>query len=100
MVLKPGVEFVGVQGACVLGILLVDKLFEELGYTLTVTSITDYTPGRTMNSLHPKGLAFDIRRWDFDDSEVEVIAEHIRNRLGEEWDVVVKSDHIHCECDA
>lgn len=100
MRLKDGVRLAGVQPEIVLAIMLVGTLYRDLGLELTVTSITDFVNGRAHNSFHPVGLAFDCRIWGLPTKQQqEAMVKRITEALGPEFDVVLKSDHIHVEFD-
>lgn len=100
---KHGVTFKNVRPECVMGIIVATSVYEKLGHTHTVTSICDgaHSPG----SLHYKGLAFDSRTWaDTVGTQMEphikkMLARELQLALGQDWDVVVESTHIHCEFD-
>jgi len=62
------------------------------------------------SSLHPKGRAMDIRTRDLQVSEIQFLADAVREALGEDFDVVIEGrggvgryrnrpDHIHIEYD-
>ncbi len=89
----------GAQPEVVLGIMLAATVFEDRGYRFTITELMRTAkPGRS--SLHPYGLAFDCRIWDVPNREalLELVGA-LREALGDEWDVVLKDTHIHCELD-
>lgn len=54
-----------------------------------------HSPG----SLHPFGYAVDLRSDYFGRGEAEVVAQALRDQLGEGYDVIVHSTHIHVEYD-
>jgi hypothetical protein len=62
-----------------------------------VTSAHDGT--HSDNSLHDDGLAVDLRVWGFSDAQARRVTTGIQAALGEHWDVVYETDHIHCEFD-
>ena len=67
------------------------------GQMLVITSANDGKHGE--NSFHPKGRACDYRTRYFPEFQIEDIAQNLRDWLGPDYDVVVESDHIHCEFD-
>lgn len=93
--LKSGVSLLGIQPQIVLAILIAESCFQ--GQTMTVTSVTDHAVGRSKSSRHKSGLAFDLRTYNL--QSPELTAESIRDSLGNEFDVVLESDHIHVEWD-
>lgn len=73
-------------------------------YVPVVTSAFDFVDGRVTNSLHPKGLAVDLRIKDVPGMPDErVLLNHwirrMRDRLGIDYDIVLKENHVHCEYD-
>lgn len=60
---------------------------------IVVTSAKDGKHGD--GSLHYQGRAVDLRTRDFTD----IWASKLRMALGKDWDVVIESDHVHCEFD-
>ena len=69
--------------------------------TLWITSGSELAPGRLTHSLHYKHKALDFRVINVIGGE-EVAKEwcdRIAESLGEDYDVVWKGNHIHCELD-
>lgn len=93
MLVKQGVSIGGIQAELLFGMMMANDLFEALGETLVITSVTDGEHGRL--SYHPMGFAFDCRL------PVEVsglsVAQRLRETLGDQWDVVLEQTHIHIE---
>ena len=68
------------------------------GLSPVITSAHDGTHMR--KSLHYEGLALDLRTRYFRDKEDKIkFAQELRDRLGDDYDVVVERDHIHVEFD-
>lgn len=85
------------------------------GDVIVITSAADGTHG--LNSLHPKGFAFDVRIYGTREGAVKspfvpgmMLATmqraeatgwvgRLRAELGRDYDVVLESDHIHVEYD-
>jgi len=91
---------------CVEGMMRVAILFEELGIQGIRACITSVMDGRHMKgSKHYDGNAFDLRTWadefgtQLSRSEKAYLAHRLQEVLGCDWDVVIESDHIHCEYD-
>ncbi len=73
-----------------------DGVYNKFGAELVITAGTD---GKHMDgSLHYKGLALDFRTWNLNGREKDVI-DDLRKELGQDYDVVLEGDHIHCEFD-
>ncbi len=118
---KPGVSFgrvetfieegVSIRPAITIIILAVMARFEEMGapYCM-ITSACEGKHGE--NSLHYEGLALDFRIRHLRDphssdednvalvkQRAEQVAAHLREDLGDQYDVVLHSTHIHIEFD-
>jgi hypothetical protein len=95
--LKQGVRLKGLKPEMFFADSVVERAYEEAGATeLVITSGVDGKHGE--NSLHYKGLALDYRRWSLGDDAPEVVAK-IKNRLKDQFDVVLEKTHLHVEFD-
>lgn len=74
-----------------------EQVYIDFGQDAWVTSIMDGVH-RPM-SKHYSGEAIDLRIWFFRDEEKDLVAYELQQRLGEDYDVVLESDHIHVEYD-
>lgn len=90
--LKEGIRVTGLRPEILLAIQIADGVWAEQGSDLVVTSCTEGHHKRT--SLHYSGAAIDLRIWHVDAQQA---ANELAERLGDEYDVVLESDHIHCE---
>lgn len=85
------------------------ELYNAKGFQPRLTSSTEKAKGRLVNSFHYKGLAFDlgtlairlsdnaraiVKRADLEDIVIKA-----KKKLGKDYDVVLKKDHIHVEYD-
>lgn len=76
------------------------------GYEFILTSGTEGK--HSVNSLHYKGLAVDIRRWYWAhngertdlgiDTLIKIRADLVQ-ALGPDWDIVLERSHVHIELD-
>lgn len=77
----------------------IDRAHHKVGIArgAFVTSARDsiHNPG----SLHPKGLAVDLRTKDLALEKIVILVNQLRLDLGPEFDVVLEVDHIHVEYD-
>lgn len=65
-----------------------------------IPTITSAHDGVHMDgSLHYKDLAWDLRTRNLQPDKTEEIARMLRVDLGDDWDVIVEKDHLHCEYD-
>jgi|APSaa5957512535_1039671.scaffolds.fasta_scaffold10843_6 hypothetical protein len=62
-----------------------------------ITSGRDGVHSQT--SLHYEGKALDLRTRDLDTDTVTKYAQALRQCLGDDYDIVIESDHIHVEYD-
>jgi len=95
MYIKAGVKVNGIRPEMLLAIMIADKVYNEFGQTLVITEITGGKHGN--GSLHYVGLAIDIRTSYFATGEARIVADEIRISLGNQYDVVLESTHIHIE---
>lgn len=103
MKIKTGVTVKGLQAEALFAMLIVEKVYADMGFDHVITSITD---GNHMEgSLHYSGFAFDNRTWadekgtQLSDKDRYNLAAALRKALGPEFDVVPESTHIHVEFD-
>jgi hypothetical protein len=75
-------------------------------YIPTITCAKDKADNvgkpRKKNSKHPLGYAYDVRIKDLGKnyrSSASMWCMFLRDKLGDDYDVVLKSDHIHIEWD-
>lgn len=92
MNIKTGVRISGIQPEIVLALLIADGVHQRHGEVLTVTSLLD---GKHMRaSLHYVGSAADL---ELPQHGVAHMVFDLSASLGENYDVVLESDHIHVE---
>ncbi len=94
MQIKDGVDINGIKPELVMGFIVADSVYKDLGKELVVTAVVDGKHG--IGSFHYIGLAGDLRTRFFDDNGEEA-ARRLRVSLGKQWDVVLEKDHIHIE---
>lgn len=100
---KQGVTLFGVRPEMLIALSVADNVYGDIvGHGVTVTSVTDGAHGSIVHSI---GCGVDIRtrsdsgskQWN--NSLKQKLAQEIRDRLTDEFDVIVESDHIHIELD-
>lgn len=100
MDIKRGVDVKGIQPEILLGIEVCHFVFMKRGVPLTLTACSD---GKHKNgSLHYQGKAVDIRlpsRYSHEDEIDLTVLVECREALGEQYDIILESDHIHLEYD-
>lgn len=95
MTLKDGVRIIGVKPEIVLAMMVADGVYKSLGYELTITSVVEGKHSR--GSIHYQGMAFDCRISNLSPAAPIMVRDAIKKALGYDFDVVLESDHIHCE---
>ena len=108
VMVKRGVILAGIKPELFPGISEAREVYREHGYQFWITSGVEGVHGK--GSLHPLGLAADFRvrdpgptgdgsdgQWDIPIPERKLMAKEIGRRSGENYDVVLKADHIHIE---
>jgi hypothetical protein len=93
--LKPGVSLVGTDPALVIGAMVVKDAYAELGADCILTSGRDGQHSET--SLHYAGHAFDFRTWMLTPEQQQDLIVVLKDRLTQDFDVILESDHIHLE---
>lgn len=107
---KDGASLAGIQPQAVVGLMVASQVYAEHEIDCWVTSVTDGAQNRLGTSLHPKGLAFDLRlpskTWPGPDSPPHLdddVRALLALRLGTAWDVIKhdvgSGEHIHVEWD-
>lgn len=91
-ILKTGVRAAGLRPEILLAIQVAEGVWKSQGSDLVVTSLTEGRHSRT--SLHYSGAACDFRIWSID---AEKARDELAKALGDDYDVVLESSHIHCE---
>lgn len=101
--IKPGAKIEGIKAEILLGLQVVNSVFERYGIGLV---ITEGTGGRHMQgSLHYQGLAIDIRSKNIPDTatRTSILIECIEH-LGKDFDMILEcadtdNEHLHIEFD-
>ena len=104
--IKPGVLLENLSPQMVLGHTIVASIFAGAGYNTWVLgqkswcTITSGSDGTHMTgSLHAKGNALDYRTSHLTSEQRSSVAAACKEALGENFDVVLESDHLHVEYD-
>lgn len=95
--LKPDIDIAGVRPETVIGMMVAAGVCASMGYEFCVTSVAEGKHGK--NSLHYRGLAFDMRTRHMKPNDVQLVRDEIKAKLGPWWDVVIEATHIHVEYD-
>lgn len=95
MIIKKGAKIGGIRPEMIIALMVAERVYDAHGEELVWTEGTGGEHG--YGSLHYVGLAIDIRTRYFSKTEAAQVALEIRERLGEDFDVVLEEDHIHIE---
>jgi len=95
--IKPGACVIGLQAVMVRGCITIGTVYAAMGYRCTLTSGVDgqHSP----RSRHYLGLAADFRTRDILVGTRTALRDAIASRLGQDFDVILESDHLHVEWD-
>lgn len=97
MILKTGVKITNLKPQLVIAFIVANDVYKAHGQELVITSVDDSKHGST--TLHGKGQAFDCRTSYFINGEGQRVANEIRAKIDDDFDVVYEKDHIHIEYD-
>ena len=96
--LKVPVEVQGIQPEILFAIMVANSIFAaNYGHDVVITSVTDGDHGK--GTLHKHGYAVDFRTRDMAPNTQKIITESLKKCLGDQYDVVLESNHIHIEFD-
>lgn len=95
MQLKAGVRLLGLRPELVVALIAANDVWRAQGVELVVTSCIDGVHSRS--SAHYTGRALDFRIHNLPDPAKAVAA--LKAALGEDFDVILESDHVHLEID-
>lgn len=95
MHIKAGVKLIGAKPELLIGLMIVRDVFMKYNVDLTLTAITDGKHSR--GSLHYAGYAADLRTRDIAKELIPKIIEDSKISLGDEFDIIFESTHIHLE---
>jgi len=97
MKILPNVVLNKLQTPMVNALPVINAAFSKQGIDCTITCGNE---GKHMKgSLHPAGLALDFRTRELPSYAVKKIVKEIDAELGDYYDVVLESTHLHVEYD-
>ena len=98
--IKPGVDIRGIKPEALLGVMIIQSVYHEFGGDTTITSGLE---GRhKTGSKHYDGFAVDIRFFEYMGARIpkfNSLLKQLKEALGDDFDVIQESDHIHVEYD-
>lgn len=98
MKLKPGVIVQGISNEAMIGVLAAQAVYQRHDLDFVITSMLDGK--HSSKSKHYRGDAVDIRTRHIQNANMkaQIVAE-IKDALGQDYDVILESTHIHLEYD-
>jgi hypothetical protein len=96
--LKQGVRVQGLRPEILLAAIVADGVYRDLdARDAVITSCVDgsHSPG----SKHYVGAAIDLRIWTLEEAKHKTAVRMLKERLTDDYDVVLEHDHIHVEYD-
>lgn len=97
MKIKDGVIMQGLKIEMRLVLAYADEIWKHYKQELVITSALDGV--HSSSSLHYYGYALDFRTHYFTPEEALAVSVRLRECLGDDYDVVLHSTHIHVEYD-
>lgn len=94
---KKGVKINGVQPEIAMAFPVIAATYHAQGYDCIITSCCDGE--HSDNSFHYVGLAIDVRTRIVPTEDQPALRDALASNLGDEFDVVLESDHMHIEFD-
>ena len=93
--IKNGVDLRGLSPQMAIAYTIATKCYGQ--YDCVITSANDSKHGP--NSLHYSGRALDLRTRHLNEQGLQAVFHKLKEALGEQFDVVLESNHIHMEFD-
>lgn len=93
--LKRGVSVFGIKNEMLVAVMAADHVWGRLGQELVITSGVEALHSKT--SRHYLGYAVDLRTRYFTDENKKKARDMLAERLGDDYLVLLESDHIHVE---
>lgn len=95
MRIKPDVRLLGLRPEMIIAVLVAKDVYDALKAEFVITSGIEGKHQR--GSLHYAGCAIDIRTNNLQNDEKKRVADDIRDRLTDDFDVVLGKQNIHIE---
>lgn len=95
MEIKAGVRLQGLRPELLMGIMVAQSVYQELGVPFVITSVVDSR--HSVTSLHYAGCAVDLRTRDMTAEQAGKAVQLISARLTADFDCLLESNHIHLE---
>ena len=92
---KKGVKINGIKPEMLVALVVANEVYAIWAADCIVTSVTEGK--HKSGSLHHVGYGMDLRTRHINESTAKDIAKRLRERLTDEFDIIVEKDHIHME---
>lgn len=90
-------KITGIRPELVAALMVAQRVFDDLGADFVVTSCAEHSAAHSNASLHYAGSAFDCRIHHMLIKHHAEAVKMLKERLTDEFDVVLEKDHIHVE---
>ena len=90
------VNIAHLSNGMLLALIVLDQVYSSYGYETVITSGNDAKHSKT--SFHYDNNALDTRTMHLREEDKQKIADEVKSRLGQDYDVVLEIDHLHTEC--
>lgn len=97
--IKPGVDLSKLRPQILLAWDAWKQQCARFGHRAVITSGCETAPGRLPNSKHYSGDALDYRIAGLSTLQLQDMVAEMKSMLGRDFDVVIKSNHVHSEYD-
>jgi hypothetical protein len=101
--IKSGVTLSGLKSEVILAALVMDQVYTQYGINdCVITCGLDGKHIRSSKHYIGHALDFGIKKDNnnyLDSHTIEKLAEVSQKRLGDDFDIIVEQNHIHCEFD-
>lgn len=74
---------------------IIDEVYKKYGDEAIITSGIDGK--HSVGSLHYAGAALDFRTRELSSENQQKVRDEIKERLGDDFDVILESNHLHVE---
>ena len=93
MRLKTGVRVFGLRSEIILALMIAEGIWQKYSAELVITGGIEGKHSR--GSIHYSGGAVDLRTREL--SDAKMATDELRSALGDDYDVILESDHCHVE---
>ena len=92
---KGGARIFGIRSELVLALFICEQVYQAFNAEVVLTSVIDGKHSK--GSFHYNGLGVDLRTKNLNKGDAPKVVSQIKERLGDDFDVVLEGNHIHLE---